>query len=737
MVDRPFSSKSQKPQDTSYTIVDPGPYIGIVKGNVDDTRMGILQVEIPSLGNNTSNINSLYACRYLSPFYGAKSPNAVDPSDVANFESSQHSYGMWFVPPDIDTQVLVIFAEGKTSNAFWIGCVQDKLINNMVPGIAASVDTFTPTSGGDFSESKQQLYGTDNVPAGEVNKALFNDAKLVGGANRLKKPIHPFAETLRQQGLIKDTVRGTTTSSARRESPSQVFGISTPGRIKPGTKKSKIGPVDAQQTVETTRNTGHTFVLDDGDVNGDNQLVRLRSASGHQILLNDSAGVVYIANGSGNAWMEFSANGAIDIYAGGSVSMRTAGDFNFHSDGNINMFAKNQIKMSAVSKLVLDALLIQQHADYDIQLQATAGSITAKAPAGNIISYSGQQQIHMASGQHHLTGSQVHLNSIGTNPNIVSTIERTSVLDASGTGTKRELIPDVITTEKYRSGPLEITQDANVSMSGMRVTTHEPYPYHFDQVVSFVGLAPSPNDNIPGTPEFIAQRNRLAGGIRAAGQLQADLQYQLEKQGFGKIQTAVNKAMGTVKDTIGSVSAIQKAADAIVKDYNLIYGLPQNTLNSITPITAGVSEIVNQTVSSITGSSKTGALLKDQILVNQSGVLYTAGNFNSPLGKTVGTVKGVLETINENSPILSQAGVYSTIGRAYIGLAEVGYQIIKDPKTAAINYATSVVKDSFKNIQGGQVTANTAITSVLNNIGAGIKTAVASVTTAIGNIFKW
>ena len=102
-----FSTKKLVSQDADYTVLDPGPYIGIVKENVDETRMGILKVEIPSLGNNTSNSGALYACRYLSPFYGVKSPNAVDPSDVASFESSQHSYGMWMVPPDIDTQVLV------------------------------------------------------------------------------------------------------------------------------------------------------------------------------------------------------------------------------------------------------------------------------------------------------------------------------------------------------------------------------------------------------------------------------------------------------------------------------------------------------------------------------------------------------------------------------------------------------------------------------------------------------
>jgi hypothetical protein len=727
-------------RDKSFSSIDPGPYVGIVKNNRDSARMGRLKVLIPSIhGDLSVKEDQLITCEYLSPFYGSKTTKYIDKSDPNNYKSSQHSYGMWFVPPDIDTKVLVIFAEGQVEQAYWIGCIQDAFINHMVPGIAASTNTNITATGSESGEqSKQSLYGTDTLPSGEINKLSQSRVDSKFTKSTISQPIHPQAELLRQQGLIQDTVRGTTSSSARRESPSQVYGISTPGRKDPSSPQRPVGAEDSKIKDIVDRLTGHTFVMDDGDENGDNQLIRLRSASGHQILLNDSAGVVYISNGSGNAWMEFSANGAIDIYAGGSVSMRSAGDMNFHSDGNINMFAKNQIKMSAVSKMVLDALLIQQHADYDIQLQATVGSITAKAPAGNIISYAGQQQIHMASGQHHLTGSQVHFNSIGTNSNIVSTIQRTSVLDASGTGTKRELIPDVITAEKYKSGPLEITQNANVSMSGMRVPTHEPYPYHFDQVVSFVGLAPSLNDNIPGTPEFIAARNRKSDNdtIRF-GQFQADLQYELEKQGLGKVQTAVNKAMGTAKDTVGSISAIQKAADKFTKDYGLIYGLPQNTLKSITPITSGVNEIVNQTISSIVGTNKTGTLLKDAILVNQSGVLYTAGNFNSPLGNTVGTVKGVLETINKNSPILSQAGVYSTIGRAYIGLAEVGYEVIKDPKGAAINYATSVVKDSFKNMQGGQVTANTAISTVLNNIGAGIKTAVASVTTAIGNIFKW
>ena len=739
---RDTSNPNSKLEKAKFVNIGPGPFVGKVVNNEDPERMGRLAVEITTNTGTDSGYSSkpggyvtqVHDCQYLSPFYGVKSPVDLYGNDTnANdYRSTRHSYGMWMTPPDIGTRVLVIFAEGISTQAFWIGCIPEPNLNHMVPGIASSTNTGVRATG-DFDQTKLQMYGTENVPAGEIN-----DRVQALSSTTIRQPIHPFAETLRQQGLIQDTVRGTTSSSARRESPSQVFGISTPGRIDPTAKPVKVGTKDTVKNRKLDRLTGHTFVMDDGETNGDNQLVRLRSASGHQILLNDSAGVVYIANGSGNAWMEFSSNGAIDIYSSGAVSMRAAGDMNFHSDGNINMFAKNQIKMSSVSKMVLDALAIQQHADFDIQLQATGGSITAKSPTGSIISYAGQQQIHMASGQTHLTGSQVHFNSIGTNPNIVKTYERTSVLDFSGTGTKRELIPDVITAEKYRSGPLTITEDANVSMSGMRVPTHEPYPYHYDQVVSFVGGAPSANDKIPGTAEFIAARNRVSDNdtIRF-GQFQADLQYELEKQGLGKVQTAVNKGLGSVKSTQGTIDAIQKAADAFTKDYGSIYGLPQDTLKTITPITSGVNEIVNQTVSSIVGENKTGTLLKDAVLVNQSGQLFTAGNFSSPLGKNVGTVKGVLDTVSKNTPILSQAGVYSTIGRIGIGLAETGYKVIKDPKGAAKDAALSLVSKSWKQTIGGQVTANTSITQVLNTLGSNIKQNIASVTTAIGKIFKW
>jgi hypothetical protein len=632
-------------EDTGSVRIDPGPYIGIVKSNQDPTYMGRLAVNIPTLTKTYQpTTGQLITCEYLSPYYGAKTTKYIEDKDPYSYQGSQHSYGMWMVPPDIDSKVLVIFVEGRPDQAFWIGCIQDPLVNHMIPGIAATDKTGMPSTSGE-SDSKQSMYGTDVLPAGEINRNMLDS---VGGRPAdpvLKRPIHPFAETLRQQGLVQDNVRGTTTSSARRETPSNVFGISTPGRRDPSSAEKIVGVRDSQNKEILDRLTGHTFVMDDGDQKGDNQLIRLRSASGHQILLHDTTGVVYIANGSGNVWMEFSANGSIDIYAGGGVNIRSRGDMNFHSDTNINMFARKQIKLSSVGKLVIDGGAVQTYADYDVQSQSRYGSITNKAPEGNIVSYAGLMQLHMATGQTHLTGSQVHFNSVPTSPDIVATYERTTVQDTAGTGTLRESIPDVNPANKYTYGPLVVDQNANISMSGMRVPTHEPYPFHFDKVVTFVGTDPSVLSNTPGTPEFIAQRNRTSDNpVIRIGQFQADLQYRLQKDGVGQVPTAVNKFVGdTNSQPSGDIQKIQQAANSFAQDYSKTYNLKDSGPFNISPISEGVSSTIQQTVSSLSGSNVN--LLKNQVFVNQNGTLYSAGNLNQSITSSVNTVSGALGTV--------------------------------------------------------------------------------------------
>ena len=691
----------------SYTISNPGPYVGIVKDNRDVNRMGALRVNIPAI-SHIDNVTSdgLYTVQYLAPFYGAKSPSAVKPSAVANYEDSQHSYGFWAVPPDIDTRVLVIFAEGDTTQGYWIGCVQEPYTNHMVPGIAATADTFSPVPPGgpqgDFDfETKESTYGTDFVPAGEANRSLYADATQQG-IDRLKKPVHPFAETLRSQGLIQDDVRGTTSSSARRESPSRVFGMSTPGPEKPDSKKTdKLGPKDAKQNLKTTRSAGHTFVMDDGDVGGNNKLIRLRTGGGHQLLMHDTAGIIYIANASGNAWMEFDSSGRIDIYSADSINLRSTTDFNIHSDANVNIYAKNQVKIRGKEGLSLDGKNILGYADYDIKLQATDGFMRSRAKGG-IYSYSGGNQWHNAAGNIDLSASQVHFNSKDPSDSYIPQIDRTLYYDLSGTGTKDVDVDDVITVNKRKLLVREPRK--NSTMTGMgQIPTHEP-AVHANNVIRFYGVSDSTNSNVIGTAEHLASRNRnsLIDPVRL-GQAQADLEVHLREKFPGASQ-----------------AVLETEAKKFIDGYKQRYGIPDHL--NLSFLTSGVQDAVKQVTESITG--KAVNLLKDQVFIKDSKVLFTSGN----LGQSVQSTTKLFQDLSTGN--ISTKTIGDILGGSVkLPGGDIGIVLPKEFKNIP---GVDKVTGTVKTVVGGSTTAITQVTSAINNA---TKKVVASVGKAIGNIF--
>jgi len=407
--------------DKSWTITNPGPYLGIVKGNKDPARMGRLKVHIPSMTKTSDpSDQQLVTCDYLMPFYGTKGEQYAKGAGTG-YADSQHSYGFWAVPPDIGTKVLVIFAEGKLEQAYWIGCVQDPFTNHMTPGIASSTNTNDALDGtfegpdAGYQDDKQSKYGTKNVPSGELNRnrqgALQND-----NYESIPKPIHPFADTLLKQGLSADDIRGNTSSSARRETPSQVFGISTPGRLDTSTTKENVGAKDSIAQEYVTRKTGHTFVMDDGAEDGTNQLTRLRTASGHQLLMHDTDGVVYLANGSGKAFIEMDRDGTISVYSDGGINMRTGRDFNLHSETNINFHAKGTINFTSENHLALNAEgYLFAMGEKGVFSSAQKGAVRHYGRDG-ISTYTEATQLHGAKGRIDLAGSQVHLNSINASP---------------------------------------------------------------------------------------------------------------------------------------------------------------------------------------------------------------------------------------------------------------------------------------------------------------------------------
>ena len=463
---------NQQGYDERFAGKDVGPYVGVVKYTNDPTRQGKLGVNIPelTLTNNPSPADCIW-CNYLSPFYGAKSVEATSKSDPNDYKSTQHSYGFWAVPPDIDTEVLVIFAKGEANrkNAFWIGCVQQALTNQQLPGYGSSTETIRTNENAReaYGIQRKTNYGTDFLPVGEKNRRIIEAAQTADFAESIKYPVNDIlADQLLSEGLIQDNVRGTTSSSARRETPSQVFGLSTPGRVREDSRRLNIG-VNAD-TIRPDRNPGHSFVMDDGDVDGANQQVRLRTASGHQLLMNDTEGVVYIANGSGKAFIEMDKDGTISVYSDGGINLRSSRDFNLHSETNINFHAKGTINFTSENHLALNAEgYIFAMGEKGILNSSQNGSIRHYAKDG-ISSFTNGTQLHGAGGRIDLAGSQVHFNSVG----------------AQSTWGPSWLTPDAIGI-KVTEGLIDIDDDspllggkANKIDNKTTVTdfvTHEPY----------------------------------------------------------------------------------------------------------------------------------------------------------------------------------------------------------------------------------------------------------------------
>jgi len=388
--------------------------VGVVKVTVDPLKMGRLGVNIPALSNTTNpSLSQIIWCHYLSPFYGGKPESAVSSTDPESYRENQTSYGFWAVPPDIDTEVLVIFAKGENNenSAYWIGCIQKPKINQQIPGFGSTTRVPTSTAR-EAARTGQTFYGTDFLPSGDINRNFQQSGGTLTNANRLDLPLNDIlADQLVQEGLIQDSIRGTTSSSANRESPSQVFGMNTPGRIRADSRSKDIGI--GGTTVRPDRGLGHSLVMDDGDVAGNNQLTRLRTASGHQLLMHDTEGVVYLANGSGKAFIEMDTDGTISVYSDGGINMRTGRDFNLHSDMNINFHAKGAINFTSETNLALNAEgYVFAMGEKGILNSSQKGSVRNYARDG-ISSFTDGPQLHGAKGRIDLAGSQVHFNSVG------------------------------------------------------------------------------------------------------------------------------------------------------------------------------------------------------------------------------------------------------------------------------------------------------------------------------------
>jgi len=363
-----------------------GIYEAIVVSSKDVQKNGRLKVRLINSNSNVDFIEDNDPQNYLditvqwsSPFAGSTnikdtvaSGDPTPPGEESldkTFSGTQKSYGMWMIPPDAGNKVLVMFINGDIARGVVIGCMYQSFMNHMVPGIARS-KTFTDNDG-----------ETLEVPVAEYNKAsdeakgadwtVTRDETGQTPTDNVRRPSHtPHFNGLKEQGLEQDETRGLTSSSARRESPSKVYGILTP---------------DANQ-----------FVMDDGD----QQLIRLRTKSGAQILLDETNGNVYIINKKGTGWIEIDDAGKIDVWANDSISIRSHKDINLRADRDLNIESGRDIN-------------IKTHQTTDNQPSDTTNTLNAVNGAFNL-DVAGALNIKTVDATTLTSGKEFHLQSSAT-----------------------------------------------------------------------------------------------------------------------------------------------------------------------------------------------------------------------------------------------------------------------------------------------------------------------------------
>lgn len=338
-----------------------GPFIGEVRNNVDPTRSGRLQVYIEDFaGPDKDNPDLWRDVSYISPYYGYTQQSGTT-QGTGSYVGNSQSYGFWGTPPDIGTKVVCFFASGDPNQGYYIGCVVEPGLNHMTPAIGAtSRYQIEPGQANYFSNAPRLpvVEINDSDDAISANPRFFDEVK----------PVHSYvAGVMLQQGVINDTIRGPIGSNSQRESPSTVYGISTPGRpIYSGglseadiQRRLETGSVNPQDAIVISRRGGHTFVMDDGDLNGDDQLIRIRTAKGHQIMLNDSGDALHIMHANGQSWVELGSEGTIDLYATNSVNIRSQGDVNIHADKNINLNSKASVNINSDRSITAETSQLQ------------------------------------------------------------------------------------------------------------------------------------------------------------------------------------------------------------------------------------------------------------------------------------------------------------------------------------------------------------------------------------------
>lgn len=701
------------------------PIIGIVKDNIDPNRSGRIRVALQDGKGPVSPDSSdgWVTVQYLSTFFGSiGSSSGEGAEDYGSYKNNPTSYGQWQAPPDIGTKVICIFVNGDINAGYYIGAIPEPETLQMVPAIGAS-DKVTLNEGEANSFGGATRLPVTNLNTNNKDKADSNQFL------ETPRPVHSYtASIMSQQGIIRDPVRGPISSSASRETSSRVgWGVATPGRpIYEGgfddeNLPENLSSEKAQELKVISRRGGHSIVMDDGDIIGRDQLIRIRTALGHQILMSDDGQTLMILHSNGQSYVELGKEGTVDIFSTNSINMRTQGDFNIHADRHINLHAMENLNIQAKNIHTNSEEETKSRAGKDYKIE-TLSNFTAKAASAYAVSSGGESSM-VAGGQAFINGSKVNLNSgsPGLTPQAVP------------------IIPLIAQTDTL------FDQEKGWAASpGKLLSIASRTPAHFPWANAGMGVdvktSGNASDNLPSSPSTAVQSvNNAAATSGASPPNTATV---ASVPATTPVSSTVDKnTTGAVLGAVATTAATGVTAPAVAGGAAIIptsaggtatglIGALNQAAGQINQVVANVTTIANQVSTAVTQSAvAVGSFAQTPDQLAQSGILKpgssTLVNGLASAGKTI--LNAVPDSLFTGKP---GAENVTALAKNVEAQAESVVNVMQSAQKALGQAGVITGKESSTQTAGIVTAAATAGVEQTINV---IKNAAPAVTSAVNN----
>jgi hypothetical protein len=717
--------KSTKPDAGGGVTLD-HPVIGIVKDNIDPTRGGKIRVQIEGNTNNQSNNDGGWTTvQYLSTYFGMVKPTAGQ-SGNGDYVSNPSAYGQWQSPPDIGTKVLCIFANGDPNRGFYVGCVVEPEAMQMVPAIGSS-DNIVANEG-----EAMGLAGATRLPVTSINT---NNKAQADSTNYLDapKPVHSYtASIMCQQGIIRDPIRGPISSSASREAVSRVgWGVATPGRpIMEGGYNDENLPENLSsknnaQLAVTARRGGHSIVMDDGDIVGRDQLIRIRTALGHQIMMSDDGQTLMILHSNGQSYVELGKEGTVDIFSTNSFNVRTQGDINFHADQHINFHASENMNIQAKNLHINTEEDFKMRSGQALQLYSV-GNFTVKSLSGAAIKADGQASL-ASSGPTFINGAKINLN----------------------TGKSSIQPPKVpIITLITQTDTLHDEQKGFIAAPGklLTVTTRTPAHYPWSNAGQGVDVKTTLDavKSLPVTPSSGVQKANqegLASGAQppaiatvASAPDTKTISKSMDKTVTNAVMgsIATSAATGITKKAVTSGAAIVKSTGGVISgEGNIVavgtYAQTPTQLVNANILKPGADTLINGLAQR--AGATVESIMPKQLFTGKPGAIDLKSFISDTASQTTAVVTTMQKAQNTLGKIGALTGKEASTQTA--GIVAAAAIVGLTPTINAVKSVSGVATSAINNIPGS---LSATVSGALGSATAGITSEVNKITGQITNV---